>query len=92
MICIRFLKFLVEKYNNGLFGGEKMSEHENPRLDIGSKGNYLYFTLPMVLNYQRNSYTLWECANNLYRDYPELFECRDVMQMPGENLGDSYAI
>lgn len=28
----------------------------------------MYFTLPMALNYQRNSYVLWECANRMYRE------------------------
>lgn len=77
---------LVEKYNNGLLGGEKMPEHENPGLDIASKENYLYFTLPMALNYQRNSYVLWKCANNLYRDCPKFFECRSVLEMPEKQL------
>lgn len=45
-----------------------MPEDENPALDKASKENYIYFTLPMALNYQRNSYTLWECANRTYRD------------------------
>jgi len=59
---------LLEVYNSGRLGGEKMPEDENPGLDKSSKENYLYFTLPMALNYQRNSYTLWECANKTYRD------------------------
>ena len=58
---------LLEAYRAGRLGGEKMPEDENPRLDAFSKENYLYFTLPMALNYQRNSYTLWECANRMYR-------------------------
>lgn len=41
----------------------------------------MYFTLPMALNYQRNSYTLWECANRLYNDYPELFDSNKVCGM-----------
>ena len=49
-------------YELGLLGGEKMPEDENPHLEKGSKENYMYFTLPMALNYQRNSYVLWECA------------------------------
>jgi hypothetical protein len=30
--------------------------------------SYIYFTLPMAWNYQRNSYTLWESANKAYAD------------------------
>lgn len=77
---------LMAAYQSGLLGGEKMPEHENPGLDRGSKENYLYFTLPMALNYQRNSYVLWECANRLYHDAPELFDCGHVLRMPEAEL------
>lgn len=59
---------LVCAYKQGILGGEKMPEDENPHLDKASKQNYMYFTLPMALNYQRNSYVLWECANRMYAD------------------------
>ena len=59
---------LRKAHQDGLLGGEKMPEDENPHLDKGSKENYMYFTLPMALNYQRNSYVLWECANRMDAD------------------------
>ncbi len=59
---------LLEAYRSGRLGGEKMPEEENPGLDRGSLENYIYFTLPMALNYQRNSYILWECANKAWHD------------------------
>lgn len=49
---------LIEMYNNGELGGEVMPEDANPHFEKYSLENYLYFTLPMALNYQRNSYTL----------------------------------
>ena len=55
-------------YLSGLLGGEIMPEDANPSLPKHSTENYLYFTLPMALNYQRNSYTLWEAANEAYLD------------------------
>lgn len=55
-------------YKNGKLGGEIMPEDKNPALPKDSKENYLYFTLPMALNYQRNSYTLWESAYMTYMD------------------------
>lgn len=55
-------------WKEGKLGGEVMPEDNNPNLDISSKENYLYFTLPMALNYQRNSYTLWESAKKTYED------------------------
>ena len=59
---------LYEMWKNGLLGGEVMPEDENPLLPKDSLENYLYFTLPMALNYQRNSYKLWEAANKTYHD------------------------
>lgn len=64
-------------------GGEKMPEGETPGLDKKSKENYLYFTLPMALNYQRNSYTLWECANKTYHDVEtsDVYDINAVVNM-----------
>lgn len=79
---------LVEAYRSGRLGGEKMPEDENPALDKGSKENYRYFTLPMALNYQRNSYTLWECANKTYQDEytRDVFDTDTVVRMDEEIL------
>lgn len=59
---------LIKMYENGELGGEIMPEDANPHLEKNSLENYLYFTLPMSLNYQRNSYTLWESALKTYND------------------------
>lgn len=59
---------LYKMWKKGLLGGEVMPEDKNPGLDKASLENYLYFTLPMALNYQRNSYTLWESANQTFQD------------------------
>lgn len=59
---------LYNMYQQGTLGGEIMPEDSNPHLDKSSLENYLYFTLPMALNYQRNSYTLWESAYKTYND------------------------
>ena len=45
-----------------------MPEDKNPHFEKSSLENHLYFTLPMALNYQRNSYTLWKSANKTYED------------------------
>lgn len=45
-----------------------MPEDSNPHLDKGSIENYNYYTLPMAINYQRNSYKLWESANQTWND------------------------
>ena len=74
---------LLDAYKSGRLGGEKMPEDENPGLDKKSKENYLYFTLPMALNYQRNSYTLWECANKTYHDVEtsDVYDINAVVNM-----------
>ena len=59
---------LVQMYQKGKLGGEFMPEDSNPGLEKSSSTNYLYFTLPMALNYQRNSYQLWKGAKKTYED------------------------
>lgn len=59
---------LRKMLSSGLLGGEVMPEDANPRLPRGSSDNYHFFTLPMALNYQRNSYVLWQCASQTYND------------------------
>lgn len=64
---------LIIMYKNGELGGEVMPEDENPHFERSSLENYLYFTLPMALNYQRNSYVLWESALKTYNDVETRF-------------------
>lgn len=73
---------LLDMYNNGDLGGEVMPEDANPHLASDSIENYLYFTLPMALNYQRNSYTLWENALKTYNDVETkfVFEPKEVLK------------
>lgn len=59
---------LYGMWKNGSLGGEVMPEDANPHLAKCEAENYLYFTLPMALNYQRNSYKLWESALSTYND------------------------
>ena len=59
---------LIKMYKDGKLGGEVMPEDANPHFERSSLENYLYFTLPMALNYQKNSYTLWESALKTYTD------------------------
>lgn len=56
-----------------------LSKHEvHPELSISSRLNYLYFTLPVCINYQRNSQAMWKSALKTFHDnatsylfYPE---------------------
>ncbi len=79
---------LIKAYKEGKLGGEKMPEDENPNLIPSSKENYMYFTLPMALNYQRNSYVLWECANRMYKDEEAkaVFDSKQVLKMDEDML------
>lgn len=46
-----------------------LSKHEvNPGLPRESRENYLYFTLPPSLNFQRNSPAMWAAALKTYED------------------------
>ncbi len=64
---------LIIMYKNGELGGKVMPEDANPHFERSSLENYLYFTLPMALNYQRNSYVLWESALKTYNDVETRF-------------------
>lgn len=56
-----------------------LAQHEvNPGLDKGSRENYLYFTLPPCINFQRSSPSMWASALKTHEDpetnylfYPE---------------------
>lgn len=63
--------------------------HEvNPGLEIGSRENYIYFTLPCAINYQRNSPALWASALKAYLDEETrfLFEPSEVANRPFEEV------
>jgi hypothetical protein len=61
------VKELLERFNNGEI--PTLEKHEvNPNLDLGSRENYLYFTLPVCLNFQRSSPAMWAAALATYKD------------------------
>ncbi len=60
-------KSIIDAFKSGKLGQTIMPEDSNP----GFTDNELkiaYFTLPMALNYQRDSYKLWEAALKTYND------------------------
>ena len=65
---LKKVDILYNMWKKGSLSDEVMTEDKNPHLDKSSLENYIYFTLPMALNYQRNSYKLWESALNTYND------------------------
>jgi endonuclease III len=65
-----------------------MPEDSNPGLPVSEIDNYHYFTLPMALNYQRNSYTLWRAARTTYFDptTSDVFRPKAVCKMDESDL------
>lgn len=68
---------LIAHYESGAI--PRLAAHEvHPELAPGSRENYLYFTLPVCINFQRNSPAMWASALRTYQDestryvfYPE---------------------
>ena len=61
------VKLLLEKFNQGEI--PTLAQHEvHPDIDLGSRENYLYFTLPVCINFQRNSPSMWLAALDTYKD------------------------
>jgi hypothetical protein len=60
-------KKLIQAYKSGEIGQTKMPEDSHPAFS-NKEERLAYFTLPMALNYQRNSYKLWESALTTFND------------------------
>lgn len=86
---IKNCNHLLEAYKNGDLGYCVMPEDSNPGFAADQYGDRLaYFTLSMALNYQRDSYKLWEAALLTYQD-PEtrsVFSVKSVTSMSDEDL------
>jgi hypothetical protein len=60
---------LLEAFESGKLGQTVMPEDSNPGVEsMNNESRLVYFTLPMALNYQRDSYKLWEAALKTYND------------------------
>lgn len=79
---------LYELYQSGKI--ERLAQHEvHPDLLRGERANYLYFTLPVAINFQRSSPSMWQSALKTWNDpktryvfFPEKLTVkkRDVIQ------------
>ncbi len=58
---------LLKAYRDGSLGQTVMPEDSHPKFKTKEE-RLCYFSLPMALNYQRNSYTLWESALKTWED------------------------
>lgn len=86
---IKNCRSLLIAYRSGQLGQTKMPEDSNPGFSEKEKELRLaYFTLPMALNYQRNSYSLWESALKTYEDKEtrQVFDVSKVIQLDAELL------
>lgn len=66
---IKVCRRILDAYKSGLLGQTVMPEDTNPGFsDFQTEERLSYFTLPMALNYQRDSYKLWEAALKTFND------------------------
>ncbi len=81
------VKRLLALYEQGLI--PTLHKHEvNPGLPLASRENYLYFTLPVCINFQRSSPAMWASALATYEDaatqyvfFPEELAARPMEQI-----------
>ncbi|NTV31369.1 hypothetical protein HGA91_05345 [candidate division WWE3 bacterium] len=81
------IRRLCEHYQNGEI--PKLHQHEvNPGLNKSDRLNYLFFTLPVAINYQRSSPALWKAALDTYEDKQTtyLFYPEKVVQVTDDQL------
>lgn len=68
MMLIDSCRQLIQAYHQWLLGDMTMPEDVHPDFGNDVEARLCFFTLPMALNYQRNSYTLRESATQAYQD------------------------
>ncbi|MEK6800603.1 MAG: hypothetical protein AABY05_01600 [Nanoarchaeota archaeon] len=88
-VIVSNCRLLLEAYNSGKLGQTKMPEDSNPGFSEQEKEFRLaYFTLPMALNYQRNSYKLWEATLKTYNDKETkiVFDTSKVVKLEDSKL------
>lgn len=78
---------IITAFKNGDLGQTAMPEDTHPKFS-NKEERISYFTLPMALNYQRDSYKLWEAAKKTFED-PEtsfVFDVEKVGRAPEEEI------
>lgn len=74
LITLSICKNLLDAYKTGKLGQTVMPEDSNPGFkDSDVEERLSYFTLPMALNYQRDSYKLWKSALMTFEDLETRF-------------------
>lgn len=80
-------KSIITAYEAGLLGGYGPAESTAP--DFPSKElRYIYYTLPMALNYRRPSHQLWQAAKDTFLDSATrpVFDVSAVTRMGEDDL------
>lgn len=71
---IKVCRNILDAYKSGELGQTVMPEDSNPGFSDQERELCLaYFTLPMALNYQRDSYKLWESVLKTFEDQETRF-------------------
>lgn len=87
---VRACRELITAFENGDLGQTEMPENSNPFgvIPTEAEESLSYFTLPMALNYQRNSYELWKSALRTWRDAgtKDVFDMRKASEMNESGL------
>lgn len=65
---IQNCKELLQAYKEWKLWYMEMPKNSKPEIFKSQEEKLVYFTLPMSLNYQRNSYSLWEWVLKSYQD------------------------
>lgn len=80
---------LLLAYKEGKLGQTKMPEDNSPKFSkLDNEVRLAYFTLPMALNYQRDSYKLWEAVLKTFNDNEtkKVFDVKEVSKMSEDTL------
>ena len=74
-------------YKSQLLGDQTIPEDTHPEFNSPEE-RLTFFTLPMALNYQRNSYKLWEAATNAFNDLEthKIFSIKNSANMDIQEL------
>ncbi len=91
-VFLEICNSLIKAYQTGKLGQTKMPEDSHPAFSVKEKEFRLaYFTFPMALNYQRDSYALWQAALKTFEDIETryVFNMKDVCVRSEEEVRKS---
>lgn len=97
-VILQKVRALLELYKSGQI--PTLQKHEvHPELPLNDRLNYLYFTLPVCLNFQRSSPAMWEAAFATFNDpatnylfYPEKVALASYQKVQNDLLKHKLAL